>query len=139
MVSARDYKKVSQFRWYMWEKQWQQYAITKIRARTIYMHRMILGAEVREIVDHIDGNGLNNTRQNIRICSIRQNLWNTNRSTAKSGHRGVHWIKNTKKLRVQQVRNGKKFYAGDFISLNKAIEESKKLRRRLDGPFCPLP
>ena len=39
----------------------------------IYMHRVIAGAENGDVVDHIDGNGLTNTRQNLRVTDTRRN------------------------------------------------------------------
>jgi hypothetical protein len=57
---------------------------------TTYLHRVIMGAGPGQLVDHIDGDGLNNTRANLRICTRAQN--NANRVCAKgsSGYRGVH-------------------------------------------------
>src|SRR3990167_2833786 len=46
------------------------------RPRTIYMHRVIMNAPSGLVVDHIDGNGLNNQRSNLRVVTARENLWN---------------------------------------------------------------
>ena len=57
-----------------------QYATTCIKDgkkwRTTSMHRMILGAKPGQFVDHADGNGLNNRRDNIRICTPAENCRN---------------------------------------------------------------
>lgn len=38
----------------------------------VFMHRLILGATPRERVRHMDGDGLNNCRYNLRICAAGQ-------------------------------------------------------------------
>ena len=54
------------------------YAATKISGKRILMHRMLLGLSFGEegIVDHIDGDGLNNRRDNLRIVTHTQNMRN---------------------------------------------------------------
>lgn len=64
------------------------YAQTKIGGHTVRLHRMLLGAGPGVTVDHINGDGLDNRRVNIRIASIAQN--NANRAAVnKSSFRGV--------------------------------------------------
>src|SRR6185312_4468108 len=53
---------------------------------TIYMHRSIMDAPNGMVVDHIDGDGLNNRRENLRIVTHGQNLWNRRSKTD-----GVGW------------------------------------------------
>lgn len=45
------------------------------------MHRLILGAGAKETVDHKDGDGLNNQRSNIRLCTVAQNVRNRRKSS----------------------------------------------------------
>lgn len=53
------------------------YAHRKPAGGKIYLHRLIMGAPQGMVVDHIDRNGLNNTRANLRVVSQAGNLWNT--------------------------------------------------------------
>ena len=55
------------------------------------MHRMVLGAPKGVAVDHIDGNGLNNTRENLRLATARENGVHKRKlkPTAGSGSRGM--------------------------------------------------
>jgi HNH endonuclease/AP2 domain len=62
------------------------------------MHRFLLGVTDRNIfVDHIDGDGLNNQRANLRLCTAAQNAWNRKKpsragqSKATSAFKGVSW------------------------------------------------
>lgn len=80
---------------------------------TIQMHRVILGAGPGGVVDHKDGNGLNNTRENIRICTKQQN--NRKRFLRKdssTGFKGVtrHW----NKWRAKILVNSKQRHIGLF-------------------------
>ena len=61
------------------------------------MHNHILQAPLGLEVDHIDGNGLNNRRENLRLASHSQNLANQKRSRigCSSKYRGVSWFKRT--------------------------------------------
>lgn len=52
------------------------YAVTSIDRRRVAMHRLVVEAPPGEHVDHIDGNGLNNQRSNLRACTLAQNLRN---------------------------------------------------------------
>lgn len=65
--------------------------------RLIYMHREIMNFPKKEGVDHIDGNGLNNQRSNLRICSQQKNLWNRSGNKRKiySKFKGVSFHKPT--------------------------------------------
>lgn len=74
-----DYDKVSHCAWYLYKDSGLEYARNKDRER---MHRVILEAKPGQLVDHKNGNGLNNKRDNIRIATYSEN--NANR---KSGSR----------------------------------------------------
>lgn len=68
------------------------------RRKTIYMHREVmqyLGIELPEgyIVDHINKDGLDNRRSNLRVIDKSQNAYNSRKRTTKSGYIGVHYDK----------------------------------------------
>lgn len=83
---------------YAWLTQWQWsyhnsgYACRSERtgghSRMILMHRAILGANGNVYVDHINGNGLDNRRSNLRIATPQQSAYNTTKPN-KNGYRGV--------------------------------------------------
>lgn len=97
LVNDQDFLRVS-------ERSWNAQPLGKTwyaqdgRER-VRMHRLIMGAKPGEIVDHINGNGLDNRRSNLRICTHRQNIINRRgaNSNSKSGVRGVYWCKRAKR------------------------------------------
>lgn len=66
----------------------------KSRVR-LAMHRVILGAGPNDLVDHVNGNGLDNRRVNLRLASNAQNRANTpkRKLDASSRYKGVSWNK----------------------------------------------
>jgi hypothetical protein len=76
IVDACDYKKLSKYRWYPYRTRHRVYAVAHPDGKTVYMHRLIMRPRKGYVVDHIDGNGLNNRRCNLRVCTHQQNLAN---------------------------------------------------------------
>ena len=76
LVDDEDYEWLSERSWYAnGTKSKGIYARASYRNKNVTMHRLILGLPKGEgIVDHIDGNSLNNQRSNIRVCSQGENL-----------------------------------------------------------------
>ena len=69
-----------------------------------YMHTGIDPAEL--VVDHVDGNRLNNDVENLRACTVQQNTWNAKGKPKRSGlPKGIAKLKNGH-YRVSVMRNG---------------------------------
>jgi hypothetical protein len=79
-VDAADYRRINKHKWYAYRHGRQIYAICRTHGKTVYMHRMVLRARPGTLVDHTDGNGLNNRRCNLRICNAAQNRANARSS-----------------------------------------------------------
>lgn len=67
------------------------YVYTSIYRKTVYLHRLILGAVPGQDVDHINGNPLDNRKINLRLCSRSQNLAAKTKHHNKAELRGVHY------------------------------------------------
>lgn len=112
--------------------------------RSSSMHRVImariLGRRLirRELVDHVDnGNGLNNTRANLRIATVSQNRQNSKcRSDNKSGYKGVTWHHKAKRWQAVIYAPGNRLYLGLFDDPALAHEAYKAKAYELYGEFA---
>lgn len=81
--------------------------------RFVILHRVLLGSPSGVHVDHIDGNGLNNCRQNLRLATPSQNSCNKRLPvTNTSGFKGVCWVNRSAKWQASIKMNGKQIYLG---------------------------
>lgn len=76
IVDAADYEKLSKYKWSASRRGPKVYASATINGRTVLMHRFLMRPPRGYWVDHIDGNGLNNRRCNLRVCTPGQNQAN---------------------------------------------------------------
>lgn len=85
------------------------------------MHRVLMNAPAEKYVDHKDGNSLNNTRENLRLCTNQQNSLNSGahkRDNATSQFKGVCWDRKLRKWRVG--------FRGKYVGIfNLEIEAAK--------------
>lgn len=96
----------------------------------VYLHRLIVEAPEGLEVDHIDGNGLNNLRSNLRVVSHRQNMENIHVSKT-SKYPGVYWNPAANKWQAYANRGGKSIYLGVFSREIDAAAKSLAFRRSL--------
>jgi hypothetical protein len=139
IVDVADYEWLSQWKWCANNQHGIWYAVRAKRPELIRMHRVILDAKAGQIVDHIDGNGLNNRRANIRLCTSHQNSMNMSRQTRGSSRfRGVAWQK-TQNVWVARIRDGEKLlYLGRFSDEVKAALAYDAAAQRIFGEFARL-
>ena len=87
-------------------------------------------------VDHKDGNGLDNQKENLRICTQSQNLGNRGiMKSNTSGVKGVHWDKNAKKWRARLGMNGKRKCLGLFSNIDEAKNVYIKAAKEFFGEY----
>ena len=75
-VDAADYKEIRKHKWSASCRGKKVYACAWINGRSVLMHRFLMRPRKGYVVDHIDGNGLNNCRSNLRACTPGQNQTN---------------------------------------------------------------
>ena len=92
LIDAEDVDRVLQYKWHACHRPPNWYAATSAerrRGRVIYLHRLIAGAKPGEHVDHINGDGLDCRRQNVRICTNAENRRNMRSTRGVSRYKGV--------------------------------------------------
>ena len=107
------------------------------------MHHVIIGkAPKGMVVDHINGNKLDNRRCNLRFVTIQQNAFNSEKKTynrqVSSQYKGVYWRRNRNKWTSYITVNGKKHYLGLFVNEKDAAEAYNKAAKRLHGEYAKL-
>ncbi len=108
IVEPEDYQRLSQFRWYPQKVRNKVYACrfdkwVKGRKRKSYlMHREIIQIPDQMVCDHINGDGLDNRKENLRPATRAQNSWNRGKSRviSCSRYKGLAWDKQDKRWEV---------------------------------------
>lgn len=100
----------------------------------IYLHREILGATAGVFVDHVDGNGLNCRRSNIRPCTHAENM--RNRKVAKSNKLGVKGVWAKRGAFAAEIQSaGVRYSLGSYPTLAEAAKAYADAALRLHGKF----
>jgi hypothetical protein len=143
LIDDEDYDKIKDYTWRVSKDGNTFYALTHIRINgkftSVPIHRLIMNAHKGQEVDHINNNGLDNRRSNLRICSHSQNMMNTQlNKNNKSGFKGVSIDKKNKYLswRAQISINNKKICLGNFVIPEEAHEAYCEASKKYHGEFA---
>jgi len=117
------------------------YAWAKINGRKESMHRFLMNAPKGMDVDHINGNGCDNRRCNMRLATRTQNNHNRHRQTmpgSVSQYKGVYWDKTNGKWAAGVRINGKQHFLGYFVSEIDAARAYDSAAKQLTDGFATL-
>jgi hypothetical protein len=142
VVSDEDFEELSQHKCQFTanaRRHGRGYATRFVNDRPVYMHRVILDAPKGVQVDHIDGDRLNNTRENLRLATLKENRRNNGAYVCnKSGYKGVTWHKKAGKWVAGITVDNKRVYLGlhsDPRDAARAYNEAAKVHF---GEFAKL-
>jgi hypothetical protein len=143
LIDEADFDLVSQHKWQAKPHRRTVYAAAGLyengRHRVIRMHRLILQAGDGQSVDHINGDGLDNRRANLRFATPSQNQHNRRGSAkASSSYKGVFWHKGSRKWLAQITVNWKAIYLGLYADEMEAALAYDCAARELHGEFARL-
>jgi hypothetical protein len=135
IVDDEDHEALARFRWYASGKPPYIYAQRDERRdglrRAIMMHRVIASAPPRLVVDHLNGDGLDNRRANLRVCSQSHNIGNArpDRRNNKTGFKGVSWRPDKRKYAAQIAVRRKTRHLGFFDTAEDASAAYQRASR----------
>lgn len=142
IVDESDYEFVSRFKWQLKKSGRNFYAQHCFwldgKVNCEKMHRMILGLKKGEFnVDHINGDGLDNRRCNLRIATDSQNQSNARkRKGCVSSYKGVRWRDETKKWYAEINKDGIKKHLGCFPTERQAAMAYDKAAKEIFGLYA---
>lgn len=144
LVSPEDYRRVVKRKWSVAKRRGRIYAETNMKIdgvwKRVLLHRFILEAPAGQKIDHKDGNGLNNLRDNIRFATHNQNAQNAGRRVymgkRSSRFKGISWSKVMNKWHAQIMANRKYHNLGYFESEEDAARAYDSAAKELHGEFA---
>lgn len=163
IIDPADYHRLSQYPWWVYKKR-KFVRIIRLSPenasyRIIALHRQILKSELNAepstqspnslspepstlppnlVVDHINRNGLDNRRANLRLVTIAQNNMNRRPWSRSSKFKGVSFHKNQNRFIARITVNGKRLHLGSFINESAAAKAYDKAALEHFGQFAYL-
>ncbi len=129
VVDDADFDGLNQSKWFAAKDGNTYYAVRRAPIKRdkrglIRMHRVIANTPPDALTDHIDGDGLNNTRTNLRVVSNQKNQHNQNhkQQNATSQFRGVCWDKRRTRWQANIAVDSKNKFLGYFTSEHEAAQ-----------------
>jgi hypothetical protein len=144
IVDDEDFEYLNQWKWFanlQGKKFYARRAITvsKGKQKTIFMHRFIMKPEKGMVIDHLDGNPLNNQKSNLRICTHADNMRNSKIPINNtSGFKGVSFFKKNNTYMSSIRFNDKKIYLGLFIDPIDAAKAYNAAALKYHGEFANI-
>lgn len=147
LVDDEDYKKIKCYNYFLTKT---KHCRTFYAARNVYengknrhtirLHRDILNLKIGDgkKIDHINHNGLDCRKQNLRVCTESENQCNrTIISKSRTGLRGI-CLRGNKFFEINIMLFQKNIYGGTWKNLKEAVKYRNCMARILHGRFCAL-
>lgn len=141
IVDDADYEWLNQWKWFVKQHHRTWYAVRNVwhpKHTIVRMHRVIVGSMANDLeIDHCDGNGLNNIRANLRVCTRLENGRNVRISKRNtSGYKGVSWHNGAHKWRASITAHGSFIHLGYFSDPSEAAQAYDRAAQTYHGKFA---
>ena len=162
LIDEEDWDKVKQYKWYLNKARTGKiYVRANIdnpaggvrihevngkvykypKQTTIPLHRVIMNTPKGMYTDHIDGNTLDNRKENLRVCTNAQNCWNREKNKNNTyGYKGIKFDAR-RRLAPWQVyvgHHGNRIYVGNYATPEEAARAYDKKAKELHGDYARL-
>jgi len=141
LIDEEDFHKVSKYTWHIHHKPHTKYCEANINIdgkwTQLQLHRFLMGLEKgdKRIINHKDGNGLNNTKSNLEICDI---MYNSQSINTKRNFGCIYIDNRRKKKYCAEVTINKKRYCKCFYSKEEAQAYLDGLEEMAKAETIPL-
>jgi len=102
------------------------------------MHRRLISVPSPLVIDHINGNGLDNRKANLRPATVAQNAQNAGKRKNRSGYKGVWFAKEKRRWRAAIWHNNSRKYLGCFKSPPEAAKAYDNAAKKYHKEFAVL-
>ena len=128
IIDIEDVDIAKQYKWHMRKSLNTNYAICTLKdGKKLFLHRLVLGYSGEDDVDHIDHNGLNNRKSNLRVVTHDTNLRNQH-----GNRKGVKRV-GSGNYQAIITKDSKNIYLGTFPTYESALEARLKAEKELEN------
>ena len=142
LLDPESYDLVKEYKWTSWQSSPEKpiYAVGKKSGtkKLVYLHRLLKGFPAGKVVDHKNGNGLDNRLKNLRVCYSGQNNMNQKKTRGSSRFKGVSWSKTRDKWRAEIAIHRKTTVIGYFEDEVEAARAYNFQALKIHGEFAKI-
>lgn len=129
-IDRADYEKIRKHNWYWGKRSGGERGYVRSGINHIGLHQLLMGKKKGLEIDHINGDKLDNRRQNLRHITHSENIINSKiQSNNKSGYKGVYWSNYANKWIANIKKDGIQRCLGWFINKGDAVKARKKAEK----------
>lgn len=137
LVDDEDFEWLLQWKWHAEKHGRTWYARGKVNGKLISMHCIIMNTPAGKVTDHASGNGLDNRRDNLRVCTKYENRCNT-RKHRDNSHSFKGTFRHGKNWSARIHIYGKDIHLGTYLTEVEAAHAYDSAAREIHGKFAHL-
>lgn len=141
LLDVEDVPLVEPYAWFARRAKYTHYVMAYLRgadgrATSLGLHRLLMNPPEGMAVDHINGDGLDNRRVNLRIVTVAENNMNSRvRRDSQSGIKGAYFNRKTGNYYSHIKRDGRRVHLGTFATAEEAAIAYARASKQLHGEF----